>query len=250
MVSIGRRVLSTWPQTLVHPRTFGGVDLHPVQETRTDKGTTITVCDVRLLLSTPYNIVAHRAIGTPTKRLHPCSRHARTLRIPLIAARQPTPANSTQMPANRPRAKHDEAYKLLFSSAAMVEGFLVHMLPEFSQLVDPSTLQQLSPSFVKPDALRQRHVRLSRRLVQPGASPLSVLTRSAYPLAGDFSPGSFRSSYRPLSTMERAPGKRFWIPAMGVSFAGFAHSDSRYRPGCGSPMRSSVKPVPGRGGRR
>ena len=53
----------TWPQTLVHPRTFGVVDLHPVQETRTDKGTTITVCDVRLLLSTPYNIVAHRAIG-------------------------------------------------------------------------------------------------------------------------------------------------------------------------------------------
>lgn len=61
------------------------------------------------------------------------------------------------MPVNHPRAKHDEAYKLLFASAAMVEGFLVHMLPEFSQLADPSTLQQLSPSFVKTEALRQRH---------------------------------------------------------------------------------------------
>lgn len=61
------------------------------------------------------------------------------------------------MPTNRPRAKHDEAYRLLFSSPALVEGFPGHILREFTELVDTSTLRQLSPSFVKPEALRQRH---------------------------------------------------------------------------------------------
>lgn len=61
------------------------------------------------------------------------------------------------MPADRPRAKYDEAYKLLFSSAVMIGDFLFHVLPDFAQLVDLPTLRKLSPSFVKRRALRQRH---------------------------------------------------------------------------------------------
>ena len=61
------------------------------------------------------------------------------------------------MPADQPRAKHDEAYKLLFSSAVMIEDVLFHMFPEFAQRVDLSTLRKLSSSFVKRGTLRQRH---------------------------------------------------------------------------------------------
>ena len=39
----------------------------------------------------------------------------------------------------------------------MVEGFLFHVLPDFAEHVDLSTLRKLSPSFVKRGALRQRH---------------------------------------------------------------------------------------------
>ena len=61
------------------------------------------------------------------------------------------------MSSNPPRAKHDEAYKLLFSSAAMVEDLLSHVLPEFAERIDMATLRVLSSSFVKAESLQQRH---------------------------------------------------------------------------------------------
>ena len=72
------------------------------------------------------------------------------------------------------RAKHDEAYKLLFSSAAMVEDLLFHILPDFAKLVDWPTLRMLSSSFVKPEGLRQRHADMlwSARLREHGAHPV------------------------------------------------------------------------------
>ncbi|MDE2751929.1 MAG: Rpn family recombination-promoting nuclease/putative transposase [Gemmatimonadota bacterium] len=61
------------------------------------------------------------------------------------------------MPVDPGRTKHDEAYKLLFSSAAMVEDLLTHILPEFAKRVDMPKLRMLSPSFVKAEGLQQRH---------------------------------------------------------------------------------------------
>ena len=61
------------------------------------------------------------------------------------------------MSANPPRAKHDEAYKLLFSSPGMVEDLLLHILPEFAERVDMPALGILSSSFVKAEGLQQRH---------------------------------------------------------------------------------------------
>lgn len=40
------------------------------------------------------------------------------------------------MPGTPPRAKHDEAYKLLFSSAAVVEGLLSAIVPDFARKAD------------------------------------------------------------------------------------------------------------------
>ena len=49
-------------RTLARPRAFGSVDLHPVQETRTDKGTAIVYDSVTPVLATRYKIIAHPAI--------------------------------------------------------------------------------------------------------------------------------------------------------------------------------------------
>ena len=77
------------------------------------------------------------------------------------------------MPGTPPRAKHDEAYKLLFSSAAVVEGLLSAIVPDFARLVNVSGLRKLSPSFVKPEGLRQRHGDMlwRTRLRQEGRPP-------------------------------------------------------------------------------
>ena len=61
------------------------------------------------------------------------------------------------MPTNQPRARHDEAYRLLFSSRAMVRGLLSTALPGLLELIDQTTLTKVSASFVEPRSLRQRH---------------------------------------------------------------------------------------------
>ena len=61
------------------------------------------------------------------------------------------------MPTNQPRARHDEAYRLLFSSRAMVRGLLSTALPGLLELIDQTTLAKVSASFVEARSLRQRH---------------------------------------------------------------------------------------------
>lgn len=80
------------------------------------------------------------------------------------------------MPETPSRAKHDEAYKLLFSSAAVVEGLLGALAPNFARVVDLSRLRKLSPSFVKPEGLRQRHGDMlwRARLRQEGRHPVYI----------------------------------------------------------------------------
>ena len=80
------------------------------------------------------------------------------------------------MPETPARAKHDEAYKLLFSSVAVVEGLLNATAPDFAKLVDMSTLRKLSPSFVKSEGLRQRHGDMlwKVRLRQEGKHPVYI----------------------------------------------------------------------------
>ena len=56
----------------LHPRAFEGVDLHPVQETRTDKGTTIDPDKVKKVFATLYNIDAHPAIQSPLTWVQVC----------------------------------------------------------------------------------------------------------------------------------------------------------------------------------
>ena len=67
------RCFPTWPQTLTHPRTFEGVDLHPVQETRIDKGTTTVSYNVIYCITTCYKMISHSAIGTPLRPAHTCA---------------------------------------------------------------------------------------------------------------------------------------------------------------------------------
>ena len=61
------------------------------------------------------------------------------------------------MPTRRPRARHDEAYRLLFSNPAMVEGLLSAMVPGLPDVIEPASLRKASASFVKAAGLRQRH---------------------------------------------------------------------------------------------
>ena len=61
------------------------------------------------------------------------------------------------MPPNQPRARHDEAYRLLFSSRAMVRGLLSTAIPGLLELIDQATLAKVSASFVEARSLRQRH---------------------------------------------------------------------------------------------
>ena len=61
------------------------------------------------------------------------------------------------MPTRRPRARHDEAYRLLFSNPAMVEGLLSTMVPGLPDAIEPASLRKASASFVKAAGLEQRH---------------------------------------------------------------------------------------------
>ena len=80
------------------------------------------------------------------------------------------------MPTNRPRAKHDEAYKLLFSNAALVEGLLSRTVPGATRVIDRSSLRKVSASFVKTGELEQRHSDTvwRARLREPDQHPLFV----------------------------------------------------------------------------
>ena len=78
------------------------------------------------------------------------------------------------MSEKRPRAKHDEAYKLLFSSSALVEGLLSSTVPGILKLIDRESLRKVSASFVKPEVLEQRHSDTvwRTRLLKPDGHPL------------------------------------------------------------------------------
>ena len=80
------------------------------------------------------------------------------------------------MPNSRPRARHDEAYKLLFSNAALVEGLLSRTVPGGARVIDRSSLQRVSASFVKTGDLEQRHgdTVWRARLRRPDEHPLFV----------------------------------------------------------------------------
>ena len=80
------------------------------------------------------------------------------------------------MPPTRHRAKHDEAYKLLFSHPDLLLGLLDRSVPGLTDLIDPSSLRRIHPSFVKPEGLQQRHSDTvwRMRLRSPERHPLIV----------------------------------------------------------------------------
>ena len=80
------------------------------------------------------------------------------------------------MPTRRPRAKHDEAYRLLFSNPALVEGLLSTMVPGLPDLIEPASLRKASASFVKAAGLQQRHgdAIWRTRLRRPDRHPLFI----------------------------------------------------------------------------